>query len=198
MLAVDQRRRAVGRLAGLSEERIAALAHRRIEREHRVQAERPRAERAVGHQHRHAFGERLVAAPGSCLVVVDGVDEGLRHDLPFVGSKVQAVERRSVGLPRGSRAVARHRIRAERASHRRRARGCLGRPARWRRVMVMQVRRHVVSGRSRRGACRRRGGGRTRVGRTLCRGSERPRGGNRQHRNDDSAGSERHAGAAGE
>ena len=99
MLAIDQRRRAVGRLAGLSEQRIAALAHRRIERDHSAQAERSGTERAIRHQHRHALGEDFLAAPRPGLAVVDGVDEALRHQLPVAAREVQAIHRCRIGLP---------------------------------------------------------------------------------------------------
>src|SRR4051794_22516353 len=62
MLAVDQVRPAVRRLAAPEQEWITAGSHERVRREHSAQAERAIAERPLRHRHDHPADERFVAA----------------------------------------------------------------------------------------------------------------------------------------
>ena len=117
MLPVDQMRPAVRRLAGREQQRIAALAHERVGRQHRADAERAVAERPLRHPHHHAVGERLVAAARAALVVVDQVQIAVPHRGPVADLAVNAFVRRGVGHPARARALARHRIRAEKSLH---------------------------------------------------------------------------------
>ncbi len=72
MLAVDQRRRAVRRLAGCEQERIAIASHERIGAKHRAEIQRVGlAEIAPRGAHQHSFEERRVAAARAALIVVD-------------------------------------------------------------------------------------------------------------------------------
>ena len=155
MLAIDQVCPAVGCLAGLEQERIPALALRRIERHHGAQPERARADGSVAHHHRHAFGEGLVVAARPGLLVVNDIDKAVRHDGPVALRHVQTRHRRGVGLPGSARAVAGHRVRPEGTLHLVRARRPLhgshvvGR----RRGHVMVVACHAWNGRGG-GRCR--------------------------------------------
>ena len=145
VLAVDEMGCAVGRLAGLEQQRIAALALGRIEREHGPQAERSRAGRPVAHQHQHARGEGLVVAARTGLPVVDEVDVAVRHERPGALGQVQTRHRRRLGLPGSAGALARHRVRTQGAPHVRRAVLARRRVVR-RRLVVL---RHVVPGHGR-------------------------------------------------
>ena len=170
MLAIDEVRRAVRRLAGLEQQRIAALALGRVERKHGAQAEPARPERPLAHQHQHALAEGLVVAARAGLLVIDEVDEAMRHERPVAHRLVHARHRRGVGLPRGARAFAGHRVGTEGTLHVHPR--VLVRRRRFRRRLV--VLRHVVPGRA--VLVRRvRGGGRRgrrglRNGMTRCRG----------------------------
>ncbi len=118
MLAVDQRARAVRRLAGGQQQRIAGLTHERIGAQHGLEAQRALAERALSHAHHHAADEGLVAAARPALAIVDAIEQGMAHQHPVaVGMDHDPIVRRGVGLPAGARGVALHAIGAERAGH---------------------------------------------------------------------------------
>ena len=63
VLTVDQRRRAIRRLPGLQQQRIAGFAHQWVERDHGVQAKLASAERSARHAHQHGFEEGLALPP---------------------------------------------------------------------------------------------------------------------------------------
>ena len=82
MLAIDERMDAVGRLAGLEKQRIAALPHERIEGEHCPQCQRADPERALRHPHQHAFAEGLLVAAWTRLIVEHAEDGAVQHGRP--------------------------------------------------------------------------------------------------------------------
>jgi hypothetical protein len=92
VLAVDQGL-AVCRFPSLKEQRIAAFAHQRVRRHHAAQAERAFAQRALRHRHQHAGAEGLRLAPRPALIVVDQIDEAVRHDRPVAEPGVYALMR---------------------------------------------------------------------------------------------------------
>src|SRR5215831_13318199 len=67
MLTIDKRIDTIRCLARLKQERIAALAHERIEREHRAQSQRPGPKILLTHGHEHTLAERLVSATRATL-----------------------------------------------------------------------------------------------------------------------------------
>ena len=119
MLPVDQWRLPVGRLAGLQEERIAAFSECRIGGDHGAQAQRSGAAHLpVAHHHQHAGHERLGVASRAALVVVDQVDEAVRHGVPVAEPGVDAFVRRGVRLPAGAGGFTTDGVRAEPCPHR--------------------------------------------------------------------------------
>ena len=120
MLAVDQRRHAVGALAGLEQQRIAVVADERgVEREHRAQASDAAAPRALCHQHGHALHELVLVAAGPALRVrVGRGSERRTHQIPGVALPMTHLQRRRLRLPCRSRHLARHRIVPQAAAHR--------------------------------------------------------------------------------
>ena len=117
MLPVDQMRAAVRGLAAREQQRIAALAHERVGRQHRADAERAVAERPLRHPHHHAVDEGLVAAARAALMVVDQVQIAVPHRRPVADLAVNAFVRRGVGNPARARSFSRHGIGAEKALH---------------------------------------------------------------------------------
>jgi hypothetical protein len=118
MLAVDQRRTAVGGLAAAEQQRIAALAHERIERQHRAQAQRARPQRPLAHRHAHAVAEPFAGTARAALMVVDAVDDAMEHPHPIAGHELRALVGRGIRLPARSRRLARHEIGSVHALHR--------------------------------------------------------------------------------
>ena len=117
MLAVDERRAAVGGLAGRQQQRVAVRAHERIGRQHRAEAERGIAEIALGHAHQHSGHEEFAATARAALAIIDAVNERVAHQHPIAKHGVNAFVRRGVGQPARARSFARHRIGAEEALH---------------------------------------------------------------------------------
>lgn len=117
MLAVHQRLDAVGRLAGLEQQRIAVAPHERIERHHRAQAPGARAGGALPHDHEHARHEHLLVAARAALAVVNDIRIAMQHHGPGLAHDVMAFHRRGVRLPAGAGGLARHGLRPERAGH---------------------------------------------------------------------------------
>ena len=119
VLAIDQRRQSVGRLAAGEEQRIAARAHQRIGAQHRPDLDDAAVrEAAPGHSHHHAGGETALVAARPALPVINKVEIGMGHDRPLARHQVEAVVARRVGLPRRAGGFASGVVRAERGRHR--------------------------------------------------------------------------------
>jgi len=142
VLAVDQSRDAVRRLAGGEKKRIAAAAHERVGAQHRPELQHvPIGEVAAGGAYRHARDKGHFVAARSLLPVVDGVEGQMAHQHPIAGNGMKAAMDRRVGLPGGAGRFAGRGIGAEGAGHCHRPRfASLGR--RVRRI----VDRHLVLG----------------------------------------------------
>ena len=118
MLAVDQRRVTVRRLAGLEQQRVAVLPDGRgLGGQHRAQAQRRRAQWMLAHRHQHVVGVPLRVAARAALLVVHEVAQAVEHEHPVAAHDVDAVVLGCVGLPRGAGRLAPHCIGAIHAVH---------------------------------------------------------------------------------
>ena len=120
MLAIDQRVHAVGGFSRREQQRITGGSHQRIGTEHRAQLQRiARTGRPACLGHHHPRQEAALVPARAALPVVHGIEDCVRHQLPWPACRMQAAMRRGVGLPGRAGRFTRHRIRAKRTGARR-------------------------------------------------------------------------------
>src|SRR5215212_5775676 len=104
VLTVDEMRPAVRGLAGRKQERVAALPHKGIGREHGTKAERAVAKRTLRHSHPHSIEECLLTTARSALAVVNAIEERMPHGHPVAVLAVDSFVRCRIRQPACARA----------------------------------------------------------------------------------------------
>jgi hypothetical protein len=119
MLSIDERCLTVRGLPRLQQQRITLGSDRRgLERDHPPETEPTAADRPLRDQHPHV--DRVEGRVAAVAALIGILDERVRvrHRLPRPTDPVDAAVRRGLGLPRGARRLARHRVLPQEAAHR--------------------------------------------------------------------------------
>src|SRR3954454_4683548 len=100
MLAINKRGSAIGRFAGLKQQRVPGFADgRRFEREHAAQAESAGAKRMLSHSHEHVWTEKFAVSPIPALVIVNGISKAVNHEHPIIVHVVKPLHGGGFRLP---------------------------------------------------------------------------------------------------
>src|SRR2546423_9366654 len=109
MLAVDEVRAAVRRLASLQEQWVAFFAYRGgLEREHGTKSECARPEGALGHAHAHVVVEDFLVAAIATLLVVYQIASGVEHHHPRPTHDMDSLVSSGLRLPGRAGGLAGH------------------------------------------------------------------------------------------